>query len=60
MQKRWKILTADRQKVNVLQQSLKIHPVICKILIQRGIETFELAKDLLWAQRTALHSSWVG
>lgn len=59
MQKRWKILTADRQKVNVLQQSLKIHPVICKILIQRGIETFEQAKDFFRPQLTALHSPWL-
>jgi len=59
MQKRWKILTADRQKVNVLQQSLKIHPVICKILIQRGIETFEQAKDFFRPPLTALHSPWL-
>ena len=59
MQKRWKILTADRQKVNVLQQSLKIHPVICKILIQRGIETFEQAKDFFRPQLTSLHSPWL-
>ena len=59
MQKRWKILTADRQKVNVLQRSLKIHPVICKILIQRGIETFEQAKDFFRPQLTALHSPWL-
>ena len=59
MQKRWKILTADQQKVNVLQQSLKIHPVICKILIQRGIETYEQAKDFFRPQLTALHSPWL-
>ncbi|MBL0304721.1 MAG: single-stranded-DNA-specific exonuclease RecJ [Chitinophagaceae bacterium] len=59
MQKRWKILTADQQKVNVLQRSLKIHPVICKILIQRGIETFEQAKDFFRPQLTALHSPWL-
>ena len=59
MQKRWKILTADQQKVNVLQQSLKIHPVICKILIQRGIETFEQAKDFFRPQLTSLHSPWL-
>ncbi|MBK8140188.1 MAG: single-stranded-DNA-specific exonuclease RecJ [Chitinophagaceae bacterium] len=59
MQKRWKILTADQQKVNGLKQSLKIHPVICKILIQRGIETFEQAKDFFRPQLTALHSPWL-
>lgn len=59
MQKRWKILTADQQKVNVLQRSLKIHPVICKILIQRGIETFEQAKDFFRPPLTALHSPWL-
>ena len=46
MQKRWKILTADKQKADLLQQALKIHPVICNILVQRGIETFEAVKKL--------------
>lgn len=59
MQKRWNILTADKNKVESLQQALNIHPVLCKILVQRGIESYELAKDFFRPQLTDLHSPWL-
>ena len=59
MQKRWKILTADEVLVNMLHQSLKVHPVLCKIFVQRGIDTFDKAKDFFRPQLTELHSPWL-
>jgi len=59
MHKRWTILQADEEKVNSLQQSLKIHPAICKILVERGIETFQQAKDFYRPQLTDLHDPWL-
>ena len=59
MQKRWKILTPDKQKSHLLQQSLKISPVICDILVQRGIETFELSKKYFRPELTDLHDPWL-
>jgi single-stranded-DNA-specific exonuclease len=59
MEKRWTILQADQEKVNSLQQSLKIHPAICKILVQRDIETFDKAKDFYRPQLTDLHDPWL-
>ncbi len=59
MQKRWKILSADSQKTEALQQSLNIHPVICQILLQRGIENFENAKHFFRPQLSSLHSPWL-
>jgi single-stranded-DNA-specific exonuclease len=59
MQKRWKILTAEEAKVEALHQSLKVHPVLCKIFVQRGIETFEDAKDFFRPQLADLHSPWL-
>jgi single-stranded-DNA-specific exonuclease len=59
MQKRWKILTAGEAKVAALHQSLKVHPVLCKIFVQRGIETFEDAKDFFRPQLAELHSPWL-
>jgi len=59
MQKRWTILHADQEKVNSLQQSLKIHSAICKILVQRNIETFDQAKDFYRPQITDLHDPWL-
>ncbi|MEQ1677790.1 MAG: single-stranded-DNA-specific exonuclease RecJ [Chitinophagaceae bacterium] len=59
MQKRWNILTADTEKVKTLQDALKVHPILCKILVQRGIETFEEAKQFFRPQLTELHSPWL-
>lgn len=57
--KRWKILSASRQKIDLLQPSLKISPVICRILIQRGIETFEQAKHFFRPELKDLHDPWL-
>ena len=59
MEKRWKILTASEASVETLHQSLKIHPVLCKIFVQRGLNTFEKAKDFFRPQLTELHSPWL-
>ncbi len=59
MQKRWNILTTDENKSNSLQQVLKVHPVLCKILVQRGIENFADAKNFFRPQLTDLHSPWL-
>jgi single-stranded-DNA-specific exonuclease len=59
MEKRWNILTAEAGKVSALQDALKVNPVLCKILVQRGIETFETAKDFFRPQLTGLYSPWL-
>jgi single-stranded-DNA-specific exonuclease len=59
MQKRWKLLSAAEEEVNELQQSLKVSPVICKILVQRGMETFEKAKNYFRPQLGQLHDPWL-
>jgi single-stranded-DNA-specific exonuclease len=59
MQKRWNILTADEDKVRSLHQALNVHPVICKILVRRGIKNFDEAKDFFRPQLTELHSPWL-
>jgi single-stranded-DNA-specific exonuclease len=59
MEKRWNIVRADKARVALLQQALKIHPVICSILVQRGIETFEDARDYFRPQLTSLHDPWL-
>jgi single-stranded-DNA-specific exonuclease len=58
-QKRWKILTADHEKVSSLQQSLKIHPVLCKMLVQRSIDLFDKAKKYFRPELNELHSPWL-
>jgi len=59
MEKRWKIVVAAQEKVDSLQNALKVHPVICKILVQRGIETYEDAKNFYRPQLTGLHDPFL-
>ena len=55
LQKRWNILTADDDKVQQLYASLKIHPVLCKVLTQRFLDDFDKAKQFFRPQLTDLH-----
>ena len=59
MTKRWNLLQADEKEVLLLQQELKINPVLCKILVQRGIKTFEQAREYFRPQLSQLHSPWL-
>lgn len=59
MEKNWTILQVDKEKSALLQQSLKVHHVICAILVQRGIGTFEEAKNFFRPQLTDLHDPWL-
>lgn len=59
MQKRWKILSADATLCAALHDSLKINPVLCKILIQRGITTFNEAKNFFRPQMSMLYDPWL-
>lgn len=59
MLKRWNILTADEKKIQLLQEALKINPLICRILVEREIETFEQAKHYFRPQLSDLHDPWL-
>ncbi len=59
MQKRWNIIEADAGKTAALQESLKINAVLCRILVQRGIETFDSAKQYFRPQLSDLHDPWL-
>ncbi len=59
MEKRWKILSAEENKVVALRQSLNISFPLCKILVQRDIDTFEKAKDYFRPQLSHLHDPFL-
>ncbi len=59
MEKRWKILTADKSKVEALQESLKINIALCRILAAKGYETFEKAKEFFRPLLSNLHDPWL-
>ena len=59
MEKRWNVLQADEKKVDELQASLHINRMLCKMLVQRGIDTYEKAKAYFRPQIDAMHSPWL-
>lgn len=59
MEKRWTILKDEEAITAQLQQELNIHLVICKILTQRGIRTFDEAKDFFRPSLEQLPSPWL-
>lgn len=59
MNLRWKFKSATQDKVLALQSELKIHPALCSLLVQRGIETFEQAKAFFRPSLEQLHDPFL-
>jgi single-stranded-DNA-specific exonuclease len=59
MRKRWTLLPADDSEVEQLRQALNIHPIFCKLLVQRGIKTFEHAKAFFRPHLSQLHDPFL-
>ena len=59
MEKRWNLISADPSKVRALQEALKIHPILCELLVQRGITDFEAAKQFFRPSLDHLHDPWL-
>ena len=59
MEKRWNLISTDEEKVSTLQSALHIHPTLCSILINRGIDSFEKAKDYFRPDISKLHDPFL-
>lgn len=59
MEKRWNLISADNATVQSLQSGLKIHPILCELLVQRGISSFEEAKLFFRPSLDHLHDPWL-
>jgi single-stranded-DNA-specific exonuclease len=59
MEKRWKIIEADKIKTDSLHRSLAVSLPLCNILVQRGIDTFDKAKDYFRPQISHLHDPFL-
>ena len=59
MEKRWEIAAVDKAKVEALHQSLKINPILCSLLINRGINTFTEAKGFFRPNLEDLHDPFL-
>jgi single-stranded-DNA-specific exonuclease len=58
-QKRWTIKSEDAAAAAELRQTLNIHPILCRILSQRGISNFDEARDFFRPQLAQLHDPWL-
>lgn len=59
MVKRWKIKATDASASAALQKGLGIHPILCDLLVQRGIHDFDAAKNFFRPQLSDLHDPFL-
>ena len=52
-------MNSDKERTDALFRELKIHPAICSILVQRGIDTYDKAKDFFRPQLSQLHNPFL-
>ena len=57
--KRWTLLPAQEDKVAKLQQELNIHPVLCRLLVLRGIESYDASKAFFRPRLLDLHDPYL-
>jgi single-stranded-DNA-specific exonuclease len=59
IEKQWIYEKADEAIIENLQEALQVHPIFCKLLAQRGIETYEEAKLFFRPSLTHLHDPFL-
>jgi single-stranded-DNA-specific exonuclease len=59
LEKRWRFKQIDHEASDKLCDSLRIHPVICNMLSNRGISSFEEAKDFFRPSLKQLHDPFL-
>lgn len=59
MQKRWVVKKAEEEKIDALKNELHIHPILCKLLVQRGIENYADAKLFFRPKLSDLHDPFL-
>ncbi|HRI25234.1 MAG TPA: single-stranded-DNA-specific exonuclease RecJ [Ferruginibacter sp.] len=59
MERRWNIPVVDENKVDALQESLRINRTLCRILVSRGFDDYEKARLYFRPQLSQLHNPWL-
>lgn len=59
MEKRWKIIPSSEEEVDALQRELQVHPMISRLLIQRGIKDYESARLYFRPDPNHLHDPFL-
>lgn len=57
--KRWRMAFNEQSKAEALFRELRIHPALCQVLVQRGIESFDAARAFFRPELGQLHSPWL-
>ncbi len=52
----WHFLSADERAVQQLRQQLSLHPALCRVLVQRGIDSAEKAEEFFRPSLSQLHA----
>ncbi len=58
-EKKWTLLNANENLTSSLHESLKINKTICSILVNRGIDTFDAAKNFFRPSLQNLHDPFL-
>ncbi len=58
-EKRWTLKPANTEDVNCLQDGLKIHPALCRLLAVRGIRNFDESKTFFRPDISYLHDPFL-
>jgi single-stranded-DNA-specific exonuclease len=59
LEKKWVVPERNESKIKSLQEELKIHPILCQLLVQRGIDTYQEAKDFFRPSLDHLHDPFL-
>ncbi|NIG53189.1 single-stranded-DNA-specific exonuclease RecJ [Chitinophaga sp. Cy-1792] len=59
MQKRWTVKAYQPNQEHLLQSSLRIHPLLCRLLVQRNVHTYEAARQFFRPTLADLHDPWL-
>jgi single-stranded-DNA-specific exonuclease len=58
MQKRWTVKAYQPNQEHLLQSTLRIHPLLCRLLVQRGVTNFDAARQYFRPGLEDLHDPW--
>lgn len=56
---RWEVKEVDQEAVSALHQSLKINPILCNLLVQRGVKTYDEAHHFFRPKLSHLHDPFL-
>lgn len=59
LEKKWTPILTDEAKVEALHERLKVNPIVSRLLVQRGIQTFEEARTFFRPSIVHLHDPFL-